>query len=667
LSCAKTRLKAPELSLPEIGNCAGNTAFLIGSGIYDITGPAAERGMMGYGRIDQKTGGIHTRLWSRAFVIASPCNNQRVVFVSADLGMIFQAVKLKAVEKLQKTYGNLYTAGNVLLSATHTHSGPGGFSHYTFYNLTTLGFDEQNFNVIVDGIYQSIVRAHDNLAVGTIRMATGDLLETSRNRSPAAYAANPASERAQYKENDDTDKTMLVLKLADADSQEIGMINWFAVHTTSMGNDNLLISGDNKGYASYLFEKLKKSDYAAGKTFVAAFAQSNEGDVSPNIYGGANGGGANDFESTAISGTKQYNKALELYNAATELLTGGVQYRHSHVDFSNVTVAPQWTDGVSPRKTCPAGIGRSMIAGTEDGAGFGKEGWDCDDVKNFWTVFFCNILPNPCQGNKPVILQTGMMQPHPWTPQVLPVQIVTIGNLAILAVPAEFTTMAGRRLRQTVLTQLQDSGIAHVVIAGLSNAYAGYVATKEEYDTQQYEGASTHFGPWTLAAYQQEFNRLALAIKNNTPVDPGLKPRDQSTGLINLQTGVVCDDKPASKEFGSVHIDADSAYECGQTVSVTFWGGHPKNNLKTQSTYLEVQRKNGDSWETVARDWDPETKYIWKRNEIAFSHVTIEWTIPDTIRAGIYRIRHDGHWKKNLIVIKKIRPYTGFSREFTVN
>ena len=48
---------APALS----GPCAGNTSFQVGSGVYDITGPAAELGMMGYGRIDQKTAGIHLR------------------------------------------------------------------------------------------------------------------------------------------------------------------------------------------------------------------------------------------------------------------------------------------------------------------------------------------------------------------------------------------------------------------------------------------------------------------------------------------------------------------------------------------------------------------------------------------------------------------------------
>src|SRR5262249_33978321 len=84
--------RAPVLADP----CAGNTNFQIGSGIYDITGPAAEVGMMGYGRLDQKTSGIHVRLRARAVVIATPCNGKRIAFVSADLGQLFQVVKQQA-------------------------------------------------------------------------------------------------------------------------------------------------------------------------------------------------------------------------------------------------------------------------------------------------------------------------------------------------------------------------------------------------------------------------------------------------------------------------------------------------------------------------------------------------------------------------------------------
>ncbi|MEW6733618.1 MAG: neutral/alkaline non-lysosomal ceramidase N-terminal domain-containing protein [Acidobacteriota bacterium] len=630
----------------------------MGSGIYDITGPAAETGMMGYAMLDQKTMGIHTRLRARAFVIADPRNNNRVVFVSADLCFITQAVKQKVVGKLRALYGDLYTDENLLLSATHTHSGPGGFSHYALYNITILGFSQQNFDLIVNGIYQSIVKAHNNLAPGTIKIASGELLNASVNRSPAAYNLNPSSERVNYLY--DTDKQITLLNLQKLDGKEIGMINWFAVHPTSMSNQNRLISSDNKGYAGYLFEKWKGSDYNALQTFVAAFAQSNEGDVSPcpNSYGGGGCSIYNEFESTKISATKQYDAARLLYNNASEYLHGSVDYRHTYVDFSQVTIDTKFT-GDTIHKTCVAAIGSSFAAGAEDGPS--NFPWISEGMKYQGLIL---TQDQACHGVKPILLPTGRMTPYPWTPEVLPVQIVRIGNLAIIAVPGEFTTMAGRRLRETVATQLHSIGVNYVIIAGLANAYAGYVTTREEYQSQQYEGASTHFGEWTLAAYQQEFDKLAIAMRTGADVANGPTPRDLSCCQTTLQTGVVFDDVPLGKSFGSINTDANTSYSPGQTVRVIFWGGHPKNNPMIQSTYLKVQKRLDNNWVTVANDWDPETKYIWARSGLAYSLITTEWTIPNTATTGEYRIVHYGHWKSGWT--GAIKPYSGTSRTFLV-
>jgi neutral ceramidase len=98
------------------------SGFKLGTGIYDITGPAAEVGMMGYANVGQTTAGLHFRLRSRAFVLGD--GNKRFVFVTTDSCMIFTGVKQKVVEKLQIIYGaQLYNYDNVLLSGEHTHSG----------------------------------------------------------------------------------------------------------------------------------------------------------------------------------------------------------------------------------------------------------------------------------------------------------------------------------------------------------------------------------------------------------------------------------------------------------------------------------------------------------------------------------------------------------------
>lgn len=644
------------------GACFTADKFNVGRGIYDITGSAAELGMMGYAMVDQKTAGIHMRLRARAFLIESPCNGKRLVYVSADLGQIFQSVKQGVVKRLVATYGDVYSDENVILSATHTHSGPGGYSHYALYNLTILGYDQQNYDAIVNGIFQAIVRAHNNAKPATIELAAGDVNDASMNRSPIAYAANPATERAKY--TADIDKKMTLLKFRGTDGKELGLLNWFAVHATSIGNKNHLISGDNKGYAAYRFEKAKGTNYASADTFVAGFANANEGDVSPNLWGVPDL--VHDFDRTYTIGNRQYETANTLYNQGGKVLSGGVDYRHAYVNYSQVTVDAQWTGGAA-KTTCKAAIGVSFAAGsTEDGPSgvpLITEGMTYGGAS--WPMFTLVPDDQACHEKKIILLPTGRMTPYPWTPEVLPVHIARIGSLAIVAVPFECTTMCGRRLRDTVGAELKADGVTDVVIAGLADAYAGYVATKEEYSVQHYEGASTHFGPNQLGAMQQEYGKLARAMRNGETVNPGPTPRDLSNKQSSLITGVVFDDVPLFKSFGDVYQDAAASYSRGTVASAIFWGAHPRNNLRTQGTYLEVQRWNGSSWVTVASDWDPETKYEWARDGIANSKVTVKWSIPTNAATGTYRLRQYGNWKSGWT--GAISAYTGTSRSFTVN
>ncbi len=664
--------------------------FLIGAGVYDITGPAAEVGMMGYSMVDQKTSGIQMRLRSRAYIISEPAGGKRVVFVSADLCAIFQAVKQQVVEKLQNdpALGNLYHESNVLLSANHTHSGPGGYSHYATYDLSVLGFIEENFNAIVDGIYRSIKIAHNNLTPGKILVAQGELDNCGWQRSYNAYMNNPESERALYPAN--TDKTMTLLKLVSDQNEEIGMINWFAVHPTSIGNTNKLITSDNKGYAQYLFEQMKGTDYAAENqnTFVAAFAQTNSGDVSPNIYWGYPNG-TDDYEHMVIIGERQFDKAVELYNNAGEYLEGGIDYRHRHVDFDELPIDPQWVGGQTGIQTCSAAIGFSQVAGsTEDGAGIdlAHEGmvWGSND----WPAFTLVPELQDCQEEKIILLPAGDMSPYPWVPEVLPLQVVKIGNLAIVAAPLEVTTMAGRRIRSAVKAEL-GSTVDYVVLASHSNAYCSYLTTSEEYAVQHYEGGSNMFGPYSLNAFQQEYAAIAKSLHDGTTLDPGPTPRDLRNDVINFQTGVVWDGKYLDQEFGDVEIDATGSYNPGDTVTVQFVGGHPKNNFLIQQTFLKIEKMKTEIItvcheekvgcdtivvcedvpglvfdKVVANDWDPETIYEWQREGMDRSNVIIKWTIPVDVEPGQYRIRHLGHWKSGWD--GSINAYEGLSSVFTV-
>ncbi len=660
------RLAAVGLAVAATAGQAAWADYLVGRGKADITGEAAEVGMMGYAKLEQKTAGIHMRQWARAFVVQDVQSGKRLVFVNNDLGMVFQGVHQAVLNRLQARFGSRYTRENVLLAATHTHSGPGGFSHYALYNMTTWGYNSRTYNAIVDGIVEAIVAADADLKPGEIKVARGELLDANANRSLPAYERNPADERGRWGRH--VDPTMTVLRFAQ-NGRDVGMISWFATHGVSMRNTNPLISPDNKGYAEQFVEK-QVFGRLGQNDFVAAFAQSNAGDMTPNLWLNGSGPTADEFENTRQIGERQALKALNLFQSASESVAGPVDYRQQYVDMSRVTVRPEFAYGTS-HSTCPAALGRAFAAGTEDGRGEGgfNEG---DLTSNPFLAQLGSVLfaapqwVKDCQAPKPILLPTGLQKPFPWTPEVLPVSIARIGQLAIVAGPGEFTIMSGRRIRETVAAAL-NIPIANVIFAGYTNAYAGYVTTPEEYDAQHYEGGSTHFGRYTLPAYRQLFNDLAVALREGKPVEAGPTPRDLSSNQMSLQTGVVLDNTPIFKRFGQVERDAAASYRRGDTAEAWFWTGHPKNNLRRGSTFLSVERWDGATWRRVAADDDWSTIYRWVRIDPVWgtSQARISWRIPVEATPGQYRIVHFGDYKNGWN--GQIYGFTGTSRTFSVN
>ena len=88
-----------------------------------------------------------------------------------------------------------------MLAATHTHSGPGGYTQYFTYLITTGGFVFDNFQVIFRGIlgeitYSSIViyltfkylnvesidKAHNSMIPGRLLYNKGFVIGASANR-----------------------------------------------------------------------------------------------------------------------------------------------------------------------------------------------------------------------------------------------------------------------------------------------------------------------------------------------------------------------------------------------------------------------------------------------------------------------------------------------------
>ncbi len=102
------------------------------------------------------------------------------------------------LRRLAETYGDRYTAANTMITATHTHCAPGGYSHHLLYNSNTKGFRPKTFGALVDGIVEAVAAAHADLAPSALSLAHGELHDASVNRSKVAFDRNPEADRAAF-------------------------------------------------------------------------------------------------------------------------------------------------------------------------------------------------------------------------------------------------------------------------------------------------------------------------------------------------------------------------------------------------------------------------------------------------------------------------------------
>lgn len=518
--------------------------------------------MFGYGMWNHRARGRQTPLYARAFCIGD--DTRRLIFCCADLGSISYAVRQGVCAALRQRLGADFDVAALVLTCTHTHSGPGGCSHEALYNVVTPGFVTPHFRAVVSAVSDAIVHAWQSVAPTEITLSAAafdDQVPVAWNRSLRAYNRNPeVTRRGESERHLAMNRTMHVLGFRRGGSVQ-ALLSLFGVHATCIGNRLTNYDGDNKGYAAAHAEQALR---AAGATDpVAIFAQATAGDISPHYHGPGDWErrkqirGAAEYAYAERNGQAQSSRALSmLAEQPGEAIGAGLDAIFGYADFTAIQAEPRFAAGAGDAYTSEPCHGVSFFEGTPvDGrgmppalaalsraiAGFLKRrrlarlGQLPQAERDYYRRLYA------AQGAKAILLEAGRktilgrplaavalpdfvdpstaelkrqarcgaIDRSPLVPTVLPLQIVRLGDLAIVCCPGEFTTTAGARLMQSVGEVLRPSGTRQVLICTYANDYMGYVTTNEEYQEQCYEGGHTIFGQWTLAAFQTRLTALA--------------------------------------------------------------------------------------------------------------------------------------------------------------
>ena len=441
---------------------------------------------------NQITTGVESPLYARAFVIADPESASaagRVAIIVADIWSGTRRVKDAVLKRLAAAHGGLYADENLLLAGTHTHSAPGGYSGTLLYDFdfSRGGCDEATVTCIADGCVRAVEMAHANLAPGRIYVNRGEVTDCGRNRSEPAYLCNPQAERDQW--GADTDTGDAPAEVRQARRRRPGAAGWGAE----------LVSDPSDRSRSE--EHARHRRQQGVREFAVRAADGHRRQPAGDVRGRVRERQLWRclWERRARSHPGWDPRSRPDGKARPPAVRGrrrplpdrhrGSDRRRSSID-TPASTSRNVTIGAGGARTWPAALGISFAAGSSEDSvpepdlGI-DEGITAQNISEgdalitgvaglgLSAIFGISVIDQAeavteREGHlpKPVVLMPGIDDP-PAVPQVLPVQLLRIGTVAVLGIPGELTTMAGRRLRthrprRTVSHRCQARRARHV-------------------------------------------------------------------------------------------------------------------------------------------------------------------------------------------------------------
>lgn len=542
--------------------------FHAGFGRRDLTPPPGA-GLAGYGPDSRVARGYRQRLKVRAMALRDD-RGELLVFAVADLDYISGPLHRAVVARVKMCTG--IDADGLLLSATHTHSGPGqyaGSKAIDEFATTVPGFDAGLLAFLARRISDAVLEAVARMRPARAAWGQAPLWGITRIRAWRAHSAEPHGPPSEYEPDaairgtpqGEVDPTLTVFRVDTATAPDrfvpAGAWALFAVHGTGIPAPNDLYDADVHGVAARVFESGIDADNGVTVGLearaVALFANGAEGNTLPETRvmarecappvqrrelrpgswrtppGGdqwlerpghdAAGCVAAGIEDTREVGTRLGNAALALFRSLAGRLDGGIRLSHA---FEHI---PLRGEG-APEGLCPRGrVGMAQFAGAET-----RE-------TRFLGFRWFGLVPSGMEpGGSSIHPSAGCWSPKRTTPGLLEKLLIgdhgfeeaaqflvaRVGNTLIGAVPFEPTTTTGARLRRAMFDASRMNGPPdRMLVVGLASNYLGYVSTRLEYALVEYEGAFTLYGPGSEEVFSRRLGTLTRRLAESGWSSPG--------------------------------------------------------------------------------------------------------------------------------------------------
>jgi hypothetical protein len=405
--------------------------------------------------------GAHDALRARALVLL-PGSGPPFALVRIDA--IESSARIHArVCELTKDLG--FRRETVVLSATHTHSGVGGFLDLPLAELVAMDVYRPDIEErIAKAAADAIRSAHALARPATIAFKT---LRDEDAKGKPLIAKNRRARRVQGDE-DDLDRDVEVVSVRGLDGAMVATLVNYAVHPTILGTQNHYYSSDLVGPAEAAIAR------AAGGG-EALFFNAAEGDVGPR----AGSGGLRECRAEGEAFAAVCSGALGAIPGAERIRIDGAlgsrDFGDPFIDFTpgDREAFYRGDEGAGKWLTAPLTLPVNLLVWIL--------GFTNVRAAVTWNLSIGAVVDLSSYGESSRFQGGG-------------IRLRAGGeDVFLFAVPGEATHTVGLELKK----RARARGATRVLILGLSDDALGYVATEKEYFEGGYEATMTLFGPDT--------------------------------------------------------------------------------------------------------------------------------------------------------------------------
>lgn len=648
------RLELP-VPAPTGPDCRRATGELrAGVGRADITPPPG-LGLQGYGPGGRRALGWRRRLHARALVIED-ADGERVAFLAADLPQVSAVLHRETARRARMPAGWCLGADRLVVTATHTHAGPGHFFLARMVNQngsSVPGYDSAVVRFLADRFAAALGDAVRGMRRAEVAWGETAVWGLTRNRSLEAHLQNrplpappfppPASGEVRTAAALAVDPTLAMLRVDtfpagsgdDAGPHPAGALSVFGVHGTAVPPPNRLYDPDLFGPAERGLERrIDAANRApAGRPgpprAVHLVVNGASGDVSPAgppdrlcprpslrpvarppaprappaAVAWDPGPASARARCLAVNrawadtaGLRLARRAGELWERLATRLTADAEVGRA---FETLALAGRARRGGNCARPY---AGTGLVAGAEDGR-TRYHGWKLLGLVELGFVEGGAAVASGgagCQGRKRIFggsfLQDRATGPRGF-PHVAQLTAARVGGFLLGAVPWEVTAAAGYRLKDALRGGAREgrAGAEVTALATLSQGYLHYLTTPAEYDLQHYEGASNLYGPGTLATVARRLRRLSREAAGS-----GAARVDSVTARPGPQRDLLPrpgESLPGRSELRVVRARRD-------TVVLRWTGARPGGLAPHLGPVLSVWRRGAGRETLAARDDD---------------------------------------------------------------